>query len=76
MQTIRFYTSGGQYMRWTYLNKTSYHNSVLNWIRSGNFIMIGNRRIDWINRSILHINKYYSKLITGEKHHGQNRFYK
>ena len=41
--TIRFYTDTNRYMGWVYLNKTVYHNQVINWLRSGNSIKMGNK---------------------------------
>ena len=58
-QTIQFYTDGGQYKGWIYLNKKNYHNQIKNWLRSGNSIKLTykgfklNGLINYTNKHIL-----------------------
>jgi hypothetical protein len=71
--TVRFYTPndidfGYIYKGWCYLNKDTYHNQVINWIRSGNVIMIKNCMgkdliYSWINKSNLVLNRELMAVI-------------
>jgi hypothetical protein len=44
-QTIRFYTASDRYSDWKYLSDTTYFD-IINWTRSGNYILINEQRID------------------------------
>ncbi len=43
--TLRFYTASDQYTGWHFLAETTYFY-IKDWIRSGNYILIGEQRID------------------------------
>ena len=45
MHTLRYYTDSGKYMGNVYPQKANY-SEVLNWLRSGNYIMYKNIDID------------------------------
>jgi len=43
--TLRFFTPSDHYTGWKFLNETTYFY-IKDWIRSGNYILIGEQRID------------------------------
>lgn len=61
-QTIKFYANGVTYMGWKYVDKTTYRE-VMNWIRSGNSVVIGKQWYSWINRPSLILNKTIMRLL-------------
>ena len=64
-QTFRFYTDSGHYKGWKYLRRGNY-TELLNWIRSGNYVMINAHKITWINRQLLFLNSFYDSLLKKE----------
>ena len=66
-QTVRFYTDGGKYMGWCYLNKTNYYNQIVNWLRSGNSVMVRlpdyDHKVNWTNRNLFVLNTHLYQLI-------------
>lgn len=67
-QTVRFYTDTKEtgallYKGWVYLNKTTWHNEILGWLRSGNTIMVDKHAVTWANRDLFYLNRYYADCI-------------
>lgn len=48
--TLRFYNSSDKYVEWKYLSDITYFE-ILNWIKSGNYILVKDQRIDASSKS-------------------------
>ena len=46
MKTIKYYTETHNYMGWNKLNPIRLSNDVSTWLKSGHYVIVGDKRID------------------------------
>ena len=50
-KSVRFYTKGsGEYKGWLRPTKKNLHAQFIGWVRSGNYLMVGNEKVTEVER--------------------------